>query len=62
MFKSFKNLKEYAKSKWIGYCHYITQRNKWEVPDDLLEIPKDCKYIDKQTLLVHLLAENQKKM
>lgn len=62
MFKTFKSLKEYANSKWIGYCHYITQRNKWEVDNDLLEVQKDWKYIDKKSLLIHLLNENQKEM
>mgnify|MGYP006878023044 CR=1 FL=1 len=62
MFKTFKNLKEYSESKWIGYCHFITQKNKWEAWDDLLEIQKDWNYIDKNSLLIHLLNENQKKM
>lgn len=62
MFKTFKNLKEYTEYKWIWYCHFITQKNKWESWDDLLEIQKDWKFIDKNSLLIHLLNENQKKM
>lgn len=62
MFKTFKSLKEYANSKWIGYCHFVTQKNKGEAWDDLIEVQKDWKYIDKKSLLIHLLNENQKEM
>ena len=61
MFKYYKTLKQYAEYKNIGYSHYITKRNTGDSRDDLLAVPDWCKYIDKTSMLIYLLAENQKK-
>lgn len=58
-FKFYKNLKEYAKDKKIWYAHFINKKNKWEAWGDLLRVPKDCLYIDKESLLIELLKEKQ---
>ena len=62
MFKYYKNLKEYAKDKGIGYAHFITKKNKGEAWTELMKVPKGCLYIDKNSLLIELLKENQKKV
>lgn len=62
MYKTYKSLKQYAQDKKIWYAHFITKRNAGTIEDDLIEIPKGIKYLDKKSLLIHLLEENQKKM
>lgn len=45
--KFYKNLKDYAKQKKIGYCHFIQMKNTNWLPSELVEVPKWTKFIEK---------------